>query len=264
MRYDLVIRGGTVVDGTGGPARRADVGIVGDRIVEVGDCAGEAAETYDASGQAGHARLRRHPHPPRRPAGLGPGGHRVVLARRHHRGDGQLRGHVRAVQAGRPPAAGRDDGVGRGHPRRRHPDRPAVGLGELPEYLDSYARMPKGINVGGMVGHCSVRIAAMGDRAIDQHHADADDIVAMCALVEEAMRGRRPRLLDVPHLPPPDARRPGGARHLGRARGAARHRRGHGTARQGRLRVRGRQRPPAPRAGRRRRTARSWSARSPG
>ena len=37
--------------------------------------------------------------------------------------------------------------------------------------------MPKGINVGGMVGHCSVRIAAMGDRAIDQHHADAEDIV---------------------------------------------------------------------------------------
>ncbi|MGY9074360.1 MAG: hypothetical protein ACKVHU_15590 [Acidimicrobiales bacterium] len=47
--------------------------------------------------------------------------------------------------------------------------------------------MPKGINVGGMVGHCSVRIAAMGDRAIDQHHASAEDIVRMVALVEEAL-----------------------------------------------------------------------------
>ncbi|MGE3329272.1 MAG: D-aminoacylase, partial [Acidimicrobiia bacterium] len=36
-RPDLVIRGGTVVDGTGAAARRADVAIVGDRIVAVGD-----------------------------------------------------------------------------------------------------------------------------------------------------------------------------------------------------------------------------------
>ena len=57
------------------------------------------------------------------------------------------------------------------------------------EYLDSYARMPKGINVGGMVGHCSVRVAAMGDRAVDQHVADADDIVRCAHLVEEALAG---------------------------------------------------------------------------
>ena len=51
MNYDLVIRGGTVVDGTGGPARRADVAIVGDRIVEIGDCLGEATATHDATGK---------------------------------------------------------------------------------------------------------------------------------------------------------------------------------------------------------------------
>jgi len=51
MNYDLVIRGGTVVDGTGGPARRADVAIVGDRIVEIGDCLGEATVTHDATGK---------------------------------------------------------------------------------------------------------------------------------------------------------------------------------------------------------------------
>src|SRR5215510_13156430 len=35
--FDVVIRGGSVVDGTGAPARRADVAVKGDRIVEIGD-----------------------------------------------------------------------------------------------------------------------------------------------------------------------------------------------------------------------------------
>ena len=37
MPHDLVIRNGSVVDGTGEPARRADVAVDGDRIVAVGD-----------------------------------------------------------------------------------------------------------------------------------------------------------------------------------------------------------------------------------
>src|SRR5436190_4044587 len=47
---DCVIRGGTVVDGTGAPARRADVGIRDSRIVAVGDVTEEARETIDAAG----------------------------------------------------------------------------------------------------------------------------------------------------------------------------------------------------------------------
>src|SRR6476646_11458938 len=47
---DCVIRGGTVVDGTGAPARRADVGIRDGRIVAVGDVTEDAAETIDATG----------------------------------------------------------------------------------------------------------------------------------------------------------------------------------------------------------------------
>jgi N-acyl-D-aspartate/D-glutamate deacylase len=50
---DLLVRNGTVVDGTGGPERQADVGVTGDRIVFVGDAARAgvtAARTLDATG----------------------------------------------------------------------------------------------------------------------------------------------------------------------------------------------------------------------
>lgn len=51
QRLDLVIRGGQVIDGTGQPAQRADVGIVGDRIVQVGDLANQpAGRVIDATG----------------------------------------------------------------------------------------------------------------------------------------------------------------------------------------------------------------------
>jgi len=47
---DCVIRGGTVVDGTGAPARRADVGIREGRIVAVGEVTEDAREAIDANG----------------------------------------------------------------------------------------------------------------------------------------------------------------------------------------------------------------------
>jgi N-acyl-D-amino-acid deacylase len=46
--YDLVIRGGTVFDGSGAPGVIADIGIRGDRIVAVGDVNGNAARSIDA------------------------------------------------------------------------------------------------------------------------------------------------------------------------------------------------------------------------
>jgi N-acyl-D-amino-acid deacylase len=50
-RFDLVVRGGSVLDGNGTPAVRADVGIAGDRITAVGDLSGaEAGTVIDASG----------------------------------------------------------------------------------------------------------------------------------------------------------------------------------------------------------------------
>src|SRR3546814_15243134 len=49
--YDLVIRGGTVVDGSGGTPFVADVAIDGDRIVAVGESLGAGAKEIDAGGK---------------------------------------------------------------------------------------------------------------------------------------------------------------------------------------------------------------------
>ena len=52
MEFDLLIRNGTVVDGTGAPARSADVGIVGDRVVAIDSLDGATAQTeIDATGK---------------------------------------------------------------------------------------------------------------------------------------------------------------------------------------------------------------------
>src|SRR5882672_9373302 len=49
--FDVLLTGGTVIDGTGGRGRRADVGLTGERITAIGDLSGKpAARTIDASG----------------------------------------------------------------------------------------------------------------------------------------------------------------------------------------------------------------------
>src|SRR5216683_3087913 len=51
MSYDLVIRNGTIVDGTGRPADRADLAIAQGRIAEIGRIQGDASRIIDASEQ---------------------------------------------------------------------------------------------------------------------------------------------------------------------------------------------------------------------
>jgi N-acyl-D-aspartate/D-glutamate deacylase len=55
------------------------------------------------------------------------------------------------------------------------------------EYLAAIDRMPKGVNVGGMVGHCALRHYAMGERGLAEEPASDDDIAVMTDLVDEAM-----------------------------------------------------------------------------
>lgn len=189
MAYDFVIRGGTVVDGTGAPARRADLAITGDRIVEVGECAGEATETIDATGRLvtpGFVDIHTHLDAQMAwdPIGSVSCWHGVTTA---------IMGNCGVTFA---PCKPQDREL-LAEMMESVEDIPADAIMSglpwdwetYPEYLDSYAKLPKGINVGGMVGHCSVRIAVMGDRAVDQHHASAEDIAEMCDLVEEAIAG---------------------------------------------------------------------------
>lgn len=49
--YDVIVRGGRVVDGTGAPARRADIAIKDGRIAAIGSVSGSAASEVDASGK---------------------------------------------------------------------------------------------------------------------------------------------------------------------------------------------------------------------
>ena len=140
MRPEIVIRGGTVVDGTGraaGPCRRRDLRRRDQRDHHARrrrrPAGGQARDRR--RGTPRHSGLRRHPHPSRRPDRVGSDRHVELLARRDQRRDGQLRGHVRAVQAGGPRRAGGDDGERRGHPPRGDPRRAAVGLGDVRRVL---------------------------------------------------------------------------------------------------------------------------------
>jgi N-acyl-D-amino-acid deacylase len=52
QRYDLIIRGASIYDGSGAPPSSGDVAVRGDRIVEVGETTGAAAREIDARGLA--------------------------------------------------------------------------------------------------------------------------------------------------------------------------------------------------------------------
>ena len=188
--HDLVIRQGTVVDGTGAPATVADVAIDGDRIVEVGPpgSVGSGRRTIDADGRLvtpGWVDVHTHYDgqatwdPEVSPSGW----HGVTTVVMGNCGVGFA------------PAA----------PERRDwliqlmegvEDIPGTALAEgmswnwetFPEYLDELDRMPRVLDVAALVPHGAVRAYVMGDRGAANEDATAEDIAAMAEIVADSIR----------------------------------------------------------------------------
>ena len=187
MSADLVIRGGTVVDGTGAPGRRADVAIEDGRIAEIDDRL-DGDRELDASGQiVSPGFIDIHSHydaqvfwdPALTPSSFhgvtsvvaGNCGFSIAPCRPEHRALlARTLQHVEdmnlaTLEAGIP-----------------------WDFETFPEYLDSVARRGVGLNYGVYVGHTAVRLFVMGEEGYEREHATADEIAAMQAVVREAMQ----------------------------------------------------------------------------
>lgn len=191
MTHELVITGGTVVDGTGAPAVRADVAIDHGVITGIGTVDGAgAARTIDADGRIvtpGFVDLHTHLDAQIGwdPLGTSSCWHGVTSV---------VMGNCGVTFA--PVHAG--DHATLAAMMESVEDIPAASiLAGLPwdwetygGYLDSLAARPLGINVGGLVGHCALRTYAMGDRGADPEASPtADELDVMVALATEAVEG---------------------------------------------------------------------------
>ena len=186
--HDVVIRNGVVVDGTGAPGHVADVAIDGARIAAVGAVEGSGHREIDADGLVvtpGFVDIHTHldaqlAWDPTGSSSCWHGVTSVVLGNcgvtfapcrpDERRYLAELMESVEDI-----PAASILDGL----------PWDWEGYGD---YLESLDRLPKGLNVGGMVGHCAVRHYVMGERGLDEAPASPDDIAAMVDVVDDAVR----------------------------------------------------------------------------
>ena len=186
MSYDLIIRGGRVIDGTGLKAYAADLAVEDGRIAKIGRIDESAARTFDASGLV-----------------VAPG---FIDIHTHY--DVQLDWDplatpscwhgVTTVMAGNcgftlAPAKPEDvDWLAGMLSRVEGMSREALGKGlrfKGGSFADFWSRFEGkiGVNVGGYVGHSAVRRFVMGDDA-SEREATSQEIEAMQELVRQAMR----------------------------------------------------------------------------
>lgn len=190
MDADLVIRSGLVVDGTGAPGRVADVVIEGDRVVAVeSGWTGTAHRTIDATDRVvtpGFVDVHTHLDAQLAwdPLPTSSCWHGVTSA---------VLGNCGVTFA--PVRPGQREFLAEVMESVEDIPRDAI-LDGLPwdwqgygDYLAWLDRIPKGINVGGMVGHVALRVAAMDERAFAGDDVTPDDLATMCRLLDEAMAG---------------------------------------------------------------------------
>jgi N-acyl-D-amino-acid deacylase len=183
--HDLVIRGAEVVDGTGRPPRRADVAVVGERIVEVGEQVGPAHRTIDADGLVltpGFVDIHTHfdgqatwdPY-------LTPScWHGVTTAVMGNCGVGfapaRPDGHQALIDIMEGvediPGAALSEGI-------------RWGWESFPDYLAALERTDRSMDLAAHVPHSAVRSYVMGERALED--ATAEDLSAMGVIVSEAV-----------------------------------------------------------------------------
>jgi len=185
---DLVIRGGTVADGTGGPPFEADVAVAGGRIAAVGAVASAGRDEIDARGRL-----------------VTPG---FVDIHTHY--DGQALWDARLAPSswhGVTTVVMGNCGVGFAPVRAADRDQLVElmeGVEDIPgtalhagidwqwesfgDYLDALARRPHDIDVCAQLPHGALRFYVMGERAARLEPATAADAARMRALAAEAMR----------------------------------------------------------------------------
>jgi N-acyl-D-aspartate/D-glutamate deacylase len=185
--HDLVIRGGTVLDGTGGPARTADVAVRDGAVTEVGRVEGRAGRTIDADGllvTPGFVDIHAHYD------GQASWGERMIPSSWHG---------VTTVVAG-------NCGVGFApvHPQDHArlielmegvEDIPGVVLAEglawnwrsFPEFMDVIGRRSFDVDVALQVPHGALRLHVMGERGAARETATPEDIAEMARLAAEGV-----------------------------------------------------------------------------
>jgi N-acyl-D-aspartate/D-glutamate deacylase len=187
VTIDLVLRGGTVVDGTGAPARVADVAIAGGVVTGIGTVDDGARRELDVEGRLvtpGFVDIHTHldaqlAWDPTASSSCWHGVTTIVVGNCGvtfapvRAGDHEYLAAMMESVEDIPQASILDglpwdwDGYG--------------------GYLDWLDRIPKGVHVGGMVGHSPVRYYAMRDRALDPDAVPSEDELAtMTRLVAEA------------------------------------------------------------------------------
>src|SRR5436305_14939884 len=187
MSYDLVIRSATVIDGSGLPRYRADVGILGDRIARIGKIRERGREEVDARHHVvAPGFIDGHTHMDAQvawdPLGTCSCWHGVTSV---------VMGNCGFALAPCKP----EDREWFARCLTAVEDIPTEAMlagidwnwESFPEYLANVERLPKGLNYGMYIGHSALRMYAMGRRALEER-ANEDDLRAMEAAVAEAIR----------------------------------------------------------------------------